>query len=61
MKNINQKRRQLMVAGLIGSAGVPLLAQEKYPSKPIRFIVPVNPGGAVDGIARAVAESVTKK
>jgi tripartite-type tricarboxylate transporter receptor subunit TctC len=30
----------------------PAIAQEKWPNKPIRFIVPLAPGGAIDFVAR---------
>jgi tripartite-type tricarboxylate transporter receptor subunit TctC len=54
------KRRLLPLAltGLlatVGSAG-PAMAQAGYPSKPIRFIVPVPAGGAADVMSRMIAE-----
>jgi tripartite-type tricarboxylate transporter receptor subunit TctC len=43
------------LAGLLAScAACAALAQATYPSKPVRFIVPFPPGGAVDYYARAV-------
>src|ERR1700709_938338 len=30
----------------------PAIAQEKWPNKPIRFTVPLAPGGAIDFVAR---------
>ncbi len=36
-------------------------AQSSYPDKPIRWIVPFPPGGAMDGIARALGEQISKK
>jgi len=33
-------------------------AQEKYPSKPIHFIVPMTAGGGTDRVARALADSL---
>ncbi|MBO1110585.1 tripartite tricarboxylate transporter substrate-binding protein [Bordetella petrii] len=50
----------------IASAGACLLtgrvawAREGYPAKPIRFIVPFNPGGATDTVARVLAASMSK-
>lgn len=37
-------------------AAVPAAAQDKYPSRPIKVIVPYAPGGAVDIVARIVGE-----
>src|SRR4051794_3871831 len=34
-------------------------AQTPYPNKPIRFIVPLAPGGAIDFIARALGERMS--
>jgi len=49
-----------VVAGLLSavvlSAAMPAVAQEKYPTKPIRMINPYPPGGAVDIAARIVIE-----
>jgi tripartite-type tricarboxylate transporter receptor subunit TctC len=45
----------LVVLGLAvaGTAGE---AQEKYPSKPVKIVVPYGPGGATDIVARIVGE-----
>ncbi len=39
----------------------PLLAQERYPSRPITAIVPMNPGGGTDLVGRAFAEALKKQ
>lgn len=39
-------------AGFGANLAAPAIAQEKWPSKPIRFIVPLAPGGAIDFVAR---------
>jgi len=37
------------------------VGQEVYPNKPVRFIVPLAPGGAIDFIARQVGEVLTRQ
>ena len=51
------KRRLLLGAGtgLLASPCL-LLAQAAYPNKPIRYIVPVAPGGGSDMVGRTVTE-----
>jgi len=48
----------MLAAGLM-LAG-PALAQEKYPSKPIRLVVPFTVGGPTDIVARIVAAKMTE-
>ncbi|HSI00815.1 MAG TPA: tripartite tricarboxylate transporter substrate binding protein [Reyranella sp.] len=52
-----------MVAAVSGPLAVPLAArtQDKYPSKPIRLIVPFPPGGGVDLTARLLMEPLAKE
>lgn len=45
--------------GAIAAAG-PALAQDKYPSRPIEFIVPWGPGGGADQLARKIAPGLEK-
>ena len=52
-------------AGAVVSGGLPglgtALAQEAaYPNRPIKFIVPLAPGGGIDFVARAVGEFVSR-
>ena len=47
---------RVLVAALVG---VPAVAQQTYPSKPIRIVVPFPPGGGVDLLARIVGGKLT--
>jgi tripartite-type tricarboxylate transporter receptor subunit TctC len=44
----------------MSSASSAVLAQDNYPSKPIRFVVGFPPGGGVDIVARVVSEQLAK-
>lgn len=55
------QRRQLLQlagAGFTGLMGLPVLAQEDYPSKPVSMLVPFPPGGVADTVGRPVAEAM---
>jgi len=41
---------------LLAVGGMPTSAQDKFPSKPVKILVPYAPGGATDIVARIVAE-----
>jgi tripartite-type tricarboxylate transporter receptor subunit TctC len=60
------RRRDFLKTAAAGAAigaglGAPFVArgQDIYPNKPVRFIVPLAPGGAIDFIARAVGERMS--
>jgi tripartite-type tricarboxylate transporter receptor subunit TctC len=56
MRNLT---RRLALAGLLALAAIgPVQAQASYPNRPIKIIVGYSPGGAVDIIARAIAEQM---
>ena len=57
----SKSRRQILgvlgAAGVMGAGVLPLTARaQAYPAKPIKVFVGFSPGGAVDLIARAVAQ-----
>jgi tripartite-type tricarboxylate transporter receptor subunit TctC len=49
-----------MGAAGLGMQAFPSLAQSKWPSKPIRWIVPFAPGGTSSIVARNIATELTK-
>jgi tripartite-type tricarboxylate transporter receptor subunit TctC len=56
---IQSKRRRLLFGSgaAIGFAlARPVFAQAGYPTKPIKIIAPVQPGGGVDLVARTIAD-----
>jgi tripartite-type tricarboxylate transporter receptor subunit TctC len=54
---LRRPRRSLLLAGAtLAVAPRVVLAQAKYPSRPIEFIVPWGPGGGADQLARALGQ-----
>jgi tripartite-type tricarboxylate transporter receptor subunit TctC len=51
------KRRHLLAAALAASAPLPLRAQS-FPERPVRFVVPYQPGGSTDTCSRLIAEKL---
>ena len=49
----------LIAAALLTMPGV-ALAQQKFPAKPIRFVVPFSPGGGTDTLARIIAHKMSE-
>ena len=58
MKMLPTRRRALAAALLLASSGI-ALAQEAWPSKPVRMIVPFAPGGSTDVVARMVGQRLS--
>ncbi len=51
---------KLVVCLLAMTSVVPAMAEDAYPSKPIRIIVPFPPGGGTDIVSRTVAAKLTE-
>jgi tripartite-type tricarboxylate transporter receptor subunit TctC len=63
MTTLNTTRRNFLMASTsaLAMAGSPALrAQNNWPSKPLRLIVPFAPGGSSEIVARAVAAEMAK-
>src|SRR5258708_37449025 len=54
-------RRCILIAGTLIGLGfaIPAQAQDKYPSRPIKLIVAVLPGGPMDVMGRLVAQHLS--
>jgi tripartite-type tricarboxylate transporter receptor subunit TctC len=49
------------LAALAATHALPAAAQESWPSKPVRFIVPFAPGGTTDIVARMVGQKLSAR
>lgn len=49
-----------LAGGVLPKLGAPAIAQAKWPDKPVRFIVPLAPGGAIDFVARQCAQVLSQ-
>lgn len=62
MKTAVLKRlAQVALAGSLACLGGVALAQQAWPSKPVRIVVPYGPGSSPDVIARIVADKLTPR
>ena len=60
MKFSTTAERIACAAALAALAG-PVIAQQPYPSKPVRYIVPFPPGGSTDPMARMIAAKLSDR
>jgi tripartite-type tricarboxylate transporter receptor subunit TctC len=64
MRLLNTGRRVLSIATLAtlaaGLTPVVTLAQESYPNRPLRFVIPFPPGGTTDILSRPIADKMTE-
>ncbi len=62
MKNNDINRRACLAAAAAAGATLawPAMAQQGYPNRPVRFIVPFPAGGPVDTTGRAVAQKLSE-
>jgi len=50
--------RRIVLASLLAAFAAPAIAQESYPTRPLRLIVPYSAGGASDVMARYLAQKL---
>ena len=53
--------REISIAAALLALAAPAAAQERYPAKPVRVVVPFAPGGGADISARTVAQKLTER
>ena len=51
----------VLLASTVGLLGSPAAAQDRWPSRPIRLVVPFTPGGVTDTSGRVVAEFLGRR
>ncbi|MBR0672004.1 Bug family tripartite tricarboxylate transporter substrate binding protein [Neoroseomonas soli] len=54
-------RRRTLAAMALGFAAAPAGAQEAWPSRPIRLVIPFAPGGPIDTVGRLIAERLRER
>ena len=57
---VDRRRRQLLLAGTAAVAWPHAVAQERWPARPVRMIIPFPPGQATDIYGRLFAERLSR-
>jgi len=58
MSQLSRRQFQTLGAALLGFPAI-VRAQSKYPSRPVRVVVPFAPGGGTDTLGRAIAQKLS--
>ena len=58
MSQLSRRQFQTLGAALLGFPAI-VRAQGKYPSRPVRVVVPFAPGGGTDTLGRAIAQKLS--
>ena len=53
-------RRAFALSMLLGVCGAGIAQTPAYPARPVKFIVPITPGGSNDVVARLIAQKLTE-
>ncbi len=51
---------QMLMACVLATLDATVAAQQDYPNKPIRFVVPFPPGGSTSAVARLISQKLTE-
>src|SRR5437868_9683481 len=61
VRSMDRRRFVQSAAAIAAAAAWPASAQQKYPSKPIKFVVPFAAGGGGDVVARMLAQRLQER